>query len=65
VGLSVELDLELIRGPTHITHTDVWVSRGDTLSLFKRFGDWVSGAIDLGRGFKSLVKLALAKEITP
>ena len=28
-----------IRGPTHVTHTDVWVSRGDTLSLFKRRGN--------------------------
>ena len=29
----------LIRGPTHVTKTDVWVSRGDTLSLFKRRGE--------------------------
>ena len=34
---------KFIRGPTHITQTDVWVSSGDTLSLFKRRGDWVSG----------------------
>ena len=27
-----------VRGPTHITQTDVWVSRGDKLSLFKRRG---------------------------
>ena len=33
----------LIRGPTHVTQTDVWVSRGDTLSLFKRRGNPCSG----------------------
>ena len=32
-----------IRGPTHITQTDIWVSCGGTISLFKRRGDWVSG----------------------
>ena len=40
-----------VRGPTHITQTDVWVSREDTLSLFSRFGDWVSG-MGVARGFK-------------
>jgi len=29
---------QVIRGPTHVTQTDVWVSRGDTLSLSKRRG---------------------------
>ena len=29
----------LIRDPTHITQTGVWVSRGDKLSLFKSRGD--------------------------
>jgi len=33
--LEVELELELIRGPTHITQTDARVPRGDTLGLFK------------------------------
>jgi hypothetical protein len=28
----------VIRGPTHITQTDVWVSHGATLGLFKRRG---------------------------
>ena len=32
-----------IHGPTHVTQTDVWVSRGDTLSLFKRRGNPCSG----------------------
>ena len=32
----------LVRGPTHITQTDIWVSRRDTLSLLKRRGDWIS-----------------------
>ena len=35
--------LSIIRGPTHVTQTDVWVSRGDTLSLFKRRGNPCSG----------------------
>jgi len=39
----LELALELIRGPTHITQTDIWVSRGGTLSVFKRRVDWASG----------------------
>ena len=30
-----------ILGPTHVTQTDVWVSRGDKLSLFKRRGDLI------------------------
>ena len=38
----------IIRGPTHITQTDVWVSRGDTLSLFKRrvdlIGNWCTAS---------------------
>ena len=44
----------IIRGPTHITQTDVWVSRGDTLSLFKRRGDLIV-VIGVGRRFKSRV----------
>ena len=42
----------LIRGPTHVTQTDVWVSRGDTLSLFKRRGDCLV-VIGVGRGFQN------------
>jgi len=33
----------VIRGPTHITQTDAWVSRGDSLNLFQKTlekGDW-------------------------
>ena len=33
----------IVRGPAHITQTDAWMSRGDTLGLFKR-GDWVSSS---------------------
>jgi len=44
----------IIRGPTHITQTDVWVSRGDTLSLFKRHREKGVGlvVIGVGRGFE-------------
>ena len=28
--------LVFVRGPTHVTQTDVWVSRGDTLSFFQK-----------------------------
>ena len=38
-----DLQGHLVRGPTHVTQTDVWVSRGDTLSLFKRRGNPCSG----------------------
>jgi hypothetical protein len=43
--------VQFIRGPTHITQTDVWISRGGTLSLSKRRGDYVNG-IDVGRRFE-------------
>ena len=49
-----------IRGPTHITQTDVWVSRGDTLSLFKRRGDLIV-VIGVGRRFKSRVSLCVCE----
>ena len=38
-----------IRGPTHNTRTDVWVSRGDTLSLFKRRGEKGIGLVVVAR----------------
>ena len=50
----------IIRGPTHITQTDVWVSRGDTLSLFKRRGDLIV-VIGVGRRFKSRVSLCVCE----
>ena len=40
VGLFLARSLRFIRGPTHITQTDVWVSRGE----FKRRGDSISGS---------------------
>jgi hypothetical protein len=36
--ITIKLFL-FIRGPTYVTQTDVWVSRGNTLSLFKRRGE--------------------------
>jgi len=42
----------VIRGPTHITRTDVWVSCGDTLSLFKRRGEKGIGSGNLVWGLK-------------
>ena len=42
-GATRARSLCFIRGPTHVTQTDVWVSGGDTLSLFKRRGNLVSG----------------------
>ena len=38
----------LIRGPTHIAQTDAWVSRGDTLSLFKRRGGLIGNCCCAG-----------------
>ena len=38
---------QVIRGPTHITQTNVWVSRGDTLSLFKRRGGLFGNCCEL------------------
>ena len=46
----------LIRGPTHITQTDVWVSRGGTFSFFKRRGYLIHvEVIGEGERFKSRV----------
>jgi len=47
--VTSELD-GFIRGPTHITRTDVWVSCGDTLSLFKRRGEKGIGLVVGGYG---------------
>jgi len=54
-GATRARSLCFIRGPTHITRTDVWVSCGDTLSLFKRRGNPCSGNCCTEAGQRSRV----------
>ena len=41
-------DSQFFRGPTHVAQTDVWVSRGDTLVMFKRRGGLIGNCCTAG-----------------